>query len=224
MKVTRISHDGFSSDWGQTLKSPVFRLQLATTFVILLFLARFISIFFKYIQQRPALSINDSLLQHIEAYDVSQYIFLLIYVGLISGIFYLLRFPDLLLQTVQAYCLLTLLRCLTLFLVPLDPPHGLLPLRDPIVDNLFYGNGVITKDLFFSGHVSTIFLFVLAVPSKLLKYLFLVLSLSIGVLTLVQHVHYTIDILAAPLFSWISYELSRLVNRRVKGYLAHRGS
>jgi hypothetical protein len=101
------------------------------------------------------------------------------------------------------------MRMCTLFVFPLEPSKVIIPLSDPLIDQLFYNNNIITKDLFFSGHVATLFLFVLAVPNPL-KYVFIVITLLVAILILIQHVHYTIDILGAPLFSWIGYRITGL--------------
>jgi membrane-associated phospholipid phosphatase len=102
---------------------------------------------------------------------------------------------------------------LTITLVPLDPPAGLIPLVDPL-SNFFYGDKFVTKDLFFSGHTSSVFLLCLTIPGRTDKKLALIATFIVGFLLLVQHVHYTLDILGGFLFAWIAYKLAtRLVQR-----------
>jgi membrane-associated phospholipid phosphatase len=96
---------------------------------------------------------------------------------------------------------------LTISLVPLDPPAGLIGLADPL-SNFFYGPKFITRDLFFSGHTSTVFLLYLCLPGKADKKLALAATLSVAILLLVQHVHYTLDVLGGFLFGWISWWIS----------------
>ena len=47
---------------------------------------------------------------------------------------------------------------------PLDPPPGMIVLEDPLVQLFGGASRPLTRDLFFSGHTSTMFLLFLAVP------------------------------------------------------------
>ena len=71
--------------------------------------------------------------------------------------------------------------------------------------------GYIVKDLFFSGHVSAVMLFYFVVDQKLTRKILLVLAFLIGAFLLIQHVHYTMDIIAAPIFSFIAYKSSLFI-------------
>jgi membrane-associated phospholipid phosphatase len=89
---------------------------------------------------------------------------------------------------------------------PFNPPAGMIPLRDPFVE--FFGTSMLlTKDLFFSGHTALLFLFFLMERTKLLKIIFLSSAVIVGICLLVQHVHYTIDIFAAPFFAFTSFKI-----------------
>ena len=94
---------------------------------------------------------------------------------------------------------------LAIYLVPLDTPKDLVLLTDHVNDGLFYSNTVITKDLFFSGHTTTVFILYLAVRNLLLKFLLLILTISIAFMLLIQHIHYSVDIAGALFFTWASY-------------------
>lgn len=201
-----ITPEDWINNWNKAWELRSFKIQAAVTFLVLFCVAFFINRFFAYIQLRPGYQITDPLLDHIPPHNVSVYIFVLIYGALLLGLVYISQFPFILLKVAQAYCLVVMFRICTIFLIPLEPARLIIPLSDPLIDRFFYNNIVITKDLFFSGHVATLFLFVLAVPNPLLKCFFLIVTILVAVLILIQHVHYTIDILAAPLFSWISYK------------------
>jgi hypothetical protein len=106
--------------------------------------------------------------------------------------------------------------------VPLNPPEGLIPLIDPI-SNLAYGRAeYITKDLFFSGHTSSQFLIFLCLTNKGDKMIALFSAILVGSMVLIQHVHYSIDVLAAPVFTYGCYWLGRelALGRWYKTHLA----
>src|SRR5665811_2116514 len=69
----------------------------------------------------------------------------------------IIKNPSIFLTFLIAYLLLSILRALSIFLFPLEAPLGIINLIDPLT-NYFYGVPFITKDLFFSGHVSMLFL------------------------------------------------------------------
>jgi hypothetical protein len=96
-----------------------------------------------------------------------------------------------------------------MYLVPLNPPPGMIPLGDPFVE--YFGTGrLLTKDLFFSGHTATIFLFYLVSdPARRgLKIIFLICTVLVAVFVLLQHVHYTIDVASAPFFTFSAYKIT----------------
>ncbi len=68
---------------------------------------------------------------------------------------------------------------------------------------------MISKDLFFSGHVATVFLLFLASSGWKYKFYFGLAAIVVAILILIQHVHYTIDVLLAPIFSIASYYIVR---------------
>ena len=99
-----------------------------------------------------------------------------------------------------------------MWLTPLDPPYDVYPLMDPLVE--YVGTGMpLTKDLFFSGHTSTLFLLFLVTPTGVLKRLFLACTVLVACAVLVQHVHYAIDVFVAPFFAYAAFAITRRLNR-----------
>jgi hypothetical protein len=101
---------------------------------------------------------------------------------------------------------------ITIALVPLEPPKELYPIVDAMA-NAFYGPHFITRDLFFSGHTATVFLMGLCLKKKYDKLAAFIATGFVGILLLVQHVHYTIDIIVAPFFTWLIF----LVGKKIVG-------
>jgi hypothetical protein len=78
---------------------------------------------------------------------------------------------------------------------------------DPIVSSSTYEGIKITKDLFFSGHMVTAFCSYFAMPNRTLKVVFLLGSIALAILLIIQHVHYTIDILGAYVAVFLIYRV-----------------
>lgn len=95
-----------------------------------------------------------------------------------------------------------------MYLVPLIPPEGIIPLRDTFLEGSFYGNKVLVKDLFFSGHTANLVLLAFMVDVKWLRYILFVCAAIVAFLLLKQHVHYTIDVIAAPFAAYGSYRVA----------------
>jgi membrane-associated phospholipid phosphatase len=99
---------------------------------------------------------------------------------------------------------MALLRIAAMYLMPLEPPPGIIELRDPFVE--FFGGGrTLTRDLFFSGHTSTMFLLFLVMPGRRLRIAYACFTVIVGLCVVLQHVHYTVDVFAAPFFAYGAY-------------------
>jgi len=155
---------------------------------------------------RRGVELPDPLLPSLPVFDLTTPIFALIYGSLLLAIWHLARHPGRLLAGVEAYVLMILMRAGTLWLVPLEPPRGMIALPDPVVQLLLpHAAPPPTRDLFFSGHVATAFLLFLIVQQPWLKGAMLAATLLIAAFLALQHVHYTLDLIAGPFFALGSY-------------------
>jgi len=196
--------------WQPKLLDKTFRtrfiLSILLLAVVLLSLARFLA----YNETRPGFSFNDPLLNLFNPVDVTWLTFALIYVALIIALISLSFHPENFVIAIQSYSLVAFFRLSTIFFLPLNAPASIIPLTDPFVE--FFGGGqTLYKDLFFSGHTSTMFLLFLTNADKKLKSVFLVCTVLVGICVLIQHVHYTIDVLAAPFFAYTCYRIAILL-------------
>lgn len=152
--------------------------------------------------------LNDFILASITARDVSTLLFSVTWICILSGLPILLRTPNGAMRVFWSVCVMSLLRCTVMYLVPLEPPVGIIPLRDPFVEGAFYDNKVLVKDLFFSGHTSNMVILTLLMDIKWFKIILGIASAIVGYLLMVQHVHYTIDVFAAPFFAYLAYRIA----------------
>ena len=171
-------------------------------------------LFFVYIQHRKGFVFKDVVLEMLPSTDVSYLTFFILWGQTIYAIFAIRCRPWTVTHVFWAVNLETSLRFLCIYLVPLDPPRGLINLVDPVAEMLIYGEGAtVTKDLFFSGHTATMCLSCFFLPSPSERWVATVLTFILAFLLLLQHVHYTIDVVAAPFFTLASIYITRALVR-----------
>jgi membrane-associated phospholipid phosphatase len=191
-------------EWQEAWGIRSFRAKVIAGFLITVSILSFFPSFFQRIEQRQGIVLNDPLLRLVPAHNVSVLLFIIIWTLSALAAVRAVQSPRMLLTFVWSFIVLSLFRMLTIFLVPLDPPAGLIGLIDPL-SNFFYGPKFVTKDLFFSGHTSTVFLLYFCLPGRVDKRLALLITFGVALLLLIQHVHYTLDVLGGFLFGWLSW-------------------
>ncbi len=199
------------SRWKESLSLSRFRWFFFLGLVFLLSTITAFSFFLQYIQLRPGFVINDPMIARLGPYHLCSPIQFATYVPVVVGLGYLSVYPSLMSRFIWAYSFLLLLRALCLFLVPLEPPVVFLELRDVILEATAYMGDVITKDLFFSGHVATVFLFALLIHHQKVRWVFMGIGAGLGAMLVLQHVHYSIDVLAAPFFSFAALKFTERI-------------
>ena len=204
--------------WSGAWKMPSFRWKIWIGLVALSVICITMPFFFQRIEARDGYFFSDLILQKLPAYNVSVAVFFLIWSSCLILLIRMYRDPMIFLVTLWAYIGVTLLRMSCIALISLNPPAGLIALADPIT-NYFYGPHYITRDLFFSGHTTTVFLIFLCLKKNSDRIYVLLSSILLGFLLLVQHVHYTIDVLAAPVFTYLVFRLTLLFTKKEKKLL-----
>lgn len=188
----------WKATWASTSQRSLMISGSAIVAVILLAMP----FFFQHIEHRPGIQLHDYVLSRIPAQDVSLYIFLVIWGMALLTLVRAIKTPAIYVRYVWLYIVICLTRMLTITLVPLAAPAGLVELVDPLT-GVFYGHTVITKDLFYSGHTASLITMYFCLPKKSDRILALIATLIVGCLLLIQHVHYTVDVLAAPVFVFL---------------------
>ncbi|CAM3894534.1 phosphatase PAP2-related protein [Mucilaginibacter galii] len=189
-------------NWKATWASASQRSLMLTGSAIVSVILLAMPFFFQYIERRPGVQLHDVVLANIPAHDVSLYIFMIIWGMAGLTLFRAIQTPAIYVRYVWLYIVICITRMLTILMVPLAAPAGLVELVDPLT-GVFYGHTVITKDLFYSGHTASLLTMYFCLPKKSDRMLVLIATLIVGCLLLVQHVHYTIDVLAAPVFVFL---------------------
>lgn len=204
--------------WKNKFSEKEFRNEFLIVLCFLIFALVSLSNFLLYNELRIGTTLYDPVLNLYSPVNVTWITFLIIYIGLIIAINYLLKFPELLTLGFLAYSITALMRLIAMYTLPLSPPVNMIPLNDPFVQ-LFGTGNILLKDLFFSGHTATLYLLYLIIENKRLKVLFLFLTVAVAICVLIQHVHYTVDVLAAPFFTYGSFVLARKILTFIRKYL-----
>ena len=199
-------------NWQNAYNTSLKRIKLLIGTILIVAIINIMPSFFRGIETRNGAVLNDWVLAHLPAYDVSIPIFAIIWgMGLLMAVraFYKPAVCNTYIWTLILVCIA---RFLSLTLVKLDPPVGLIPLVDPLT-GYFYGHAAITKDLFFSGHTSTMVLIYLNLEKRTDKIIAFIAALVVMFLLLIQHIHYTMDVLVAPVIVYCLYRFVKVLDR-----------
>jgi hypothetical protein len=198
--------------WKESLTTSGFAPKLLIAVAIFVSGALQFPTYFRNIQKREGTLLNDFVLDNIPAIDVSTYIFAIIYGLLIYMLLRVLAKPQFFLLFALTFVIETVFRMTTIYLFPLNPPADLVILHDIFSELLIYGDSEpVTKDLFFSGHTATMVMICLFVEGRRDKIASFIATFALAILLLIQHVHYTIDVLGALFFTYISYLIARQI-------------
>lgn len=168
--------------------------------------------------------LNDPILESFNAVNLDTIAFAFIYISLISFLIYASFRPRLFMMAVTSYTFLVWMRLFAMYVTPLDVPAGAIEFNDPLVFLLGTGQPVM-KDLFFSGHTSTLTLITLLTfnapnfssndiklkADKYFKYFLLLSLIIVALCVILQKAHYTIDVFAAPFFAFGVYALAKKI-------------
>ena len=207
----------YKTNWQFAWQQKYFKQQIIIGFIILLIVLAFFPFFFNYIEKKEGTLLNDFVLDYIPSYNLSIAIFTTIWSMGLLLVIRCVQQPKILLLFLWGFILLSISRFISISLLPLQPPNGLIELKDPL-SNSFYGTKFITKDLFYSGHTATQYLMFLCLQKKWDKIVTLASTLAIGIMVLIQHVHYTIDVVFALPITYMVFILTKkIVSPSLKG-------
>lgn len=168
-----------------------------------------------YNESRSSAPLNDWILALFSPQDLNFPILFITQTAIVVGFVTSAILPYHLIRTFLSITFIALLRIIAMYMVPLEPPLDIIPLTDPLLEDVFYSGKVLVKDLFFSGHISNLLLFSLTTPFKKVRsYLFLSVTI-VAIMLMLQHVHYTIDILAAPFFTLLAIVIADTIMKAI---------
>ncbi len=157
-----------------------------------------------YASQVAGQQVEDLILQHLPMYDVT---FLHVYAALLFWLgftTYIILNPGKIPFVTKSAALFILVRSVFICLTHLGAPTNELAIPANLA-SFFLFDG----DLFFSGHVGGPFLLMLLFwDHKKIRYLCFFSSIFFACIVLIGHIHYSIDVFAAPFITYGVYTLS----------------
>jgi hypothetical protein len=202
------------ASWNNALHNQSFRWQFFLTLLVFLAVSQHNFHFLNLWEAREGIRLNDPVLRMLPPQDFSNIIFFFTYSAILFVMVATVANPGRFVRGLQAYSLIVALRTATIYFFPMEAPAGFVPLTDPVIDFLLNKDVVVTKDLFFSGHTATLaFIFLMAQGRYLKTFCFIALIVA-PVLLMWQHVHYTIDVVCAPLVAYFALTFVNWVSTR----------
>lgn len=192
--------------WREWLRHPRGRGLIIFSLLTLVSMVLFMPVYYsRLLGPKAGILLNDPVLNFFTPVDWSTAVFFILTVALVQTLVMYVNRPAVLLAGVATYCAVNILRAFTMYLVTLEPPADMILLVDPISASLVYPEQAFAKDLFFSGHVSTMMVTVYVERNRFL-YLAKLFGTALMALFLAwQHVHYSVDLVVAPFVTYFVY-------------------
>lgn len=168
-----------------------------------------------YVNGLPNTPVADLILSNVRVYDVGGvFVYgsvLLLVLAIFVGLEKVNRLPFMM----KSVALFTLIRSVFVILTHISAfPTAIIIessfFNHPVFDGIFTGN-----DLFFSGHTGLPFLLALIFwENKTWKTIFLGFSALFGIVVLLGHIHYSIDVLAAFFITYGIFQICKILFKR----------
>ncbi|MCB0696669.1 MAG: hypothetical protein KDC07_04860 [Chitinophagaceae bacterium] len=192
--------------WKAVLRDRVFTLKLLLAPALFFVYSAITQHIGNYVELRKGTQLHDKLLAIFPSFDFSVPVFYLLYISMFTLIITHLNKPRVILRVIEMHLLVAIVRQLCILLIALEPPAGIIVLRDLFLENTVYPHDApLTKDLFFSGHVASIWIYFLCAQRKFLKVYFVAATLCMAFMLLSMRVHYSYDVYGAIFFTTLIY-------------------
>lgn len=195
----------FRKNWSDALNEKHYAIKFFVNLIVCYSIYIYVTHLLVANRFREGVVLCDPIQQFFTPVDLSLPIFVLTYTCIVAFLIYIIPRPRDFYFAVRAFLVVFLLRYSFIMLVPLSPQGTMIPLNDPVLDWIVGNNHEIFNDLFFSGHVSDVCIFIFCCRYNPLRYFMVISVVLVAVMLVWQQVHYTADVLGAPFFAYASY-------------------
>ncbi len=199
--------------WNIYKEDRVLLLSLIISFVFLIASFGINFLAGTYATERASLPVTDIILSNIRVFDVDM---IFIYGPLIFWLFVsmiLFYNPKKIPFTIKSIAIFVIIRSIFITLTHIGPFPTQAIIEGGNVFNKFTFGG----DLFFSGHTGLPFLMALLFwKNKTLRNIFFIASLFFGIVVLMGHLHYSIDVLSAFFITYSIFHISEYIFKKDK--------
>lgn len=207
------------AEWKTAFADKVFRTKLLAAPIVFMVYSAITQRLNFLAEMRHGTRLEDKLLTLFPSIDFSTWIFVLLYLSLGTMVLTHILKPAVIMRVIEMHLLVAVVRQLCIMMIALEPPAGIIVLRDVFLENTVYPNDApLTKDLFFSGHVASIWIYFLCCERKYLKYALIGSAGLMAFMLLSMRVHYTYDVYGAVIITTAIYfapsAIRSLRNRR----------
>lgn len=192
----------YKKEWAKEIWNNKYWIFLS---LILLFISTILNLAAGfYVTRTPSVAAPDIILDNIPPINLDYMYFYGIVIVMAVLFLYPLFFKIKELHIVIAqFSFLIMVRSFFTSLTHLALPLTALDYQVPTLFSIFN----FKNDLFFSGHTAIPFLGFLLFPKDRIKYFFLGSSILLGVVVLLMHLHYTIDVFSAFFITYGTYKI-----------------
>ena len=163
-----------------------------------------------YVNISASNSVTDIVLSNTRAYDVDAMFVYGAFLYFVFIVVYCIRRPFQAPYIMKSIALFILIRCVFVSITHIWP----FPIRSMMAANTdilsIFSKFSFTSDLFFSGHTGLPFLMALIFwREKYLRILFIASSVFFGIVVLLAHLHYSIDVLSAFFITYTIHHMNK---------------
>lgn len=156
-------------------------------------------------EHRPGIFFQDPFFVLFKGMDCSLITFILLYTSIGSFLFIHRKDFHRLSLLAFSYAAVIILRMISLWILPFYADLDAVKLDDPFLNTFIYPGNYVARDLFFSGHVAILVLLVLYSENKKWRWFYSLMSVLVGITVVLQKVHFSIDVVAAPFFALLAF-------------------